>query len=199
MALFKPVRSVRATRDERTRSLPGDAVIPRPAQSLTYAITIQCPAGEVWPWLAQMGSRERGGWYSYDRIDNGGEPSTHRIMRRLQDVALGTTLRPLPNAPQGLTVVGFERDASLVLASRRHGRPAITWAFALEPLPHRRTRLVVRARVAADRRRDALLLTVARPFLHLGHFVMQRKQLLGIAARAERLAARIQPLQRDVA
>ena len=70
--------------------------IAHPRQSLTYAITIACPPQEVWPWLAQMGSGGRAGWYSYDRIDNGGRHSTDRILRRLQHVRLGTTFPPLP-------------------------------------------------------------------------------------------------------
>ena len=54
-------RSVRATRPERTRDLPGDQLIPEPIGSLTHAITIPCPRREVWPWLAQMGAGSRAG------------------------------------------------------------------------------------------------------------------------------------------
>ena len=37
-------RSVRATRLERTRDLPGDQLIPEPIGSLTHAITIAVPS-----------------------------------------------------------------------------------------------------------------------------------------------------------
>jgi hypothetical protein len=53
-------RTVRASRAERTRALPGDELIAGSAGSFTHAITIRRPPRDVWPWLAQMraGSRE---------------------------------------------------------------------------------------------------------------------------------------------
>jgi len=46
---------------------------------MTRAISIEAPPEAVWPWLAQMG---RGaGWYSYDRLDNGGRASARHIVR----------------------------------------------------------------------------------------------------------------------
>ena len=64
-------RSVRATTDERARALPGDERIPQAIDTLTHGVTIRRPARDVWPWLAQMGAGSRGGWYSYDWLDNG--------------------------------------------------------------------------------------------------------------------------------
>ena len=44
--------------------------VPGSRLRMTRAISIEAPPEAVWPWLAQMG---RGaGWYSYDRVDNGG-------------------------------------------------------------------------------------------------------------------------------
>lgn len=65
--------SIAASRDERERTLPGDNIVPKVLFTVTHAITIDAPPESVWPWLSQMGSM-RGGWYSYDRIDNGGQP-----------------------------------------------------------------------------------------------------------------------------
>jgi len=201
MKLHAAIRSVRATRRERVCTLAGDSIVAHPRQSLTYAITIACPPQEVWPWLAQMGSGGRAGWYSYDSIDNGGSHSTDRILRRLQHVRLGTTFPPLPGVG-GLSVAMFEREASLVLAWRRHdsSQPAISWAFVLEPLRGSQTRLIVRARSTYTSPGQAVPFWMARLFVHFGHFLMQRKQLLGIAARAERVASlERQPLRRDAA
>ena len=50
----------------------------------------------------------------------------------------------------------------------------MTWAFVLEAVDEGTTRLVVRARGARG-----------YPFIRFGHFIMQRRQLLGIASRAE--------------
>jgi hypothetical protein len=62
-----------ATRVERRRPLPGDAIVPEPMFTFTQAITIEAALECIWPWLAQMGSG-RAGWYSWDAIDNGGKP-----------------------------------------------------------------------------------------------------------------------------
>ena len=121
MRLPGSIRSVRATRRERTCALPGDSLITHPIQLLTYAITIACPPHEVWPWLAQMGSGGRAGWYSYDRIDNAGRHSADCILCRLQDVAVGATFPPLPGIDNGLTVVQFEREPAWCWCGDRTG------------------------------------------------------------------------------
>jgi hypothetical protein len=61
----------------------------------------------------------------------------------------------------------------------------MTWAFALQPLPAARTRLIVRARGTRDYPFYGLPRFIGRPLIRLGHFVMQRKQLHGIATRVE--------------
>src|SRR5262245_47080985 len=177
------VRSVRATSRERTFPLPGDSLIAHPAHTLTYAITVACPRHEVWPWLAQTGSGTRAGWYSYDRLDNGGHPSADCILRRLQDVTVGTAFPPLPGIGTGLTVAQFEREASLVLAwrPRPNDRPTITWTFVLEARRPAQTRLIVRACSAFPSSGRVVPSWLAWPLVHFGHFLMQRKQLLGIA------------------
>jgi hypothetical protein len=77
--------------------------------------------------------------------------------------------------------------------------PRITWAFVLETRRPGQTRLIVRARATYKTRAEAIQFWMAWPFVHVGHFLMQRKQLLGIAARAERVAADARPVQRDAA
>jgi hypothetical protein len=182
-------RSVRATPLERTLDLPGDQLISDPIGSLTHAITIACPRREVWPWLAQMGAGDRAGWYSYDRLDNGGRRSAERITRDLQSIAIGTVFPALPGTIDGLTVVHCQPESSLVLgwAPAPNAAPTVTWAFVLEELDERRTRLIVRARGARGYRFCGVPAWIGGPFIRLGHFVMERKQLLGIAARAELL------------
>ena len=195
-------RSVRATPLERMLDLPGDQLIPDPIGSLTHAITIACPRHEVWPWLAQMGAGDRAGWYSYDRLDNGGRRSAERITRDLQSIAVGTVFPALPGAVDGFTVVQYQPESSLVLglAAAPNTAPAVTWAFVLEELDERRTRLIVRARGAQGYRFYGLPAWIGRAFIRLGHFVMERKQLLGIAARAELLRSTEDGgIQRDAA
>jgi hypothetical protein len=177
---------VRATKDERTVPLPGDDFIPHPLGSLHHAITIRRRPYEVWPWLAQMGSG-RAGWYVYDFVDNGGHPSTERILLEYQEVSVGTVFPALPNATDVFVVAQYEKDHSLVLAWKLPGgKYQVTWAFVLEQSQPDKTRLIVRGRVASGYHPYGLpqwfAVLTARP----AHFIMQRKQLLGIARRVER-------------
>src|SRR5687767_6995338 len=43
-------RSVRTTREEKTRALPGDERIPEAIDTLTHGVTIRRPPRDVWPW-----------------------------------------------------------------------------------------------------------------------------------------------------
>ena len=62
------------------------------------------------------------------------------------------------------------------------------------------TRLIVRARSTYTSPGEAVPFWMARLFVHFGHFLMQRKQLLGIADRAEHVASPgSRPVQRDAA
>lgn len=79
-----------ATAEERARTLPGDAWLDpsRPAfVAMTRAVSLPAPPSEVWPWLAQIG---RGaGWYSLDRLDNGGVRSADHVVSWIPDPAVG--------------------------------------------------------------------------------------------------------------
>ena len=177
--------SVRATPEEKRRRLPGDDLIVDPLASLTHAITVRCVPEQVWPWLAQMGAG-RGGWYSYDAIDNGGQRSSERIIPELQAVEVGYLFPWLPGASEGFNLLACEPGHALVLgALALGGSPVVTWAFVLEPGTGGTTRLIVRARGSRKYRFHGLPGWVTRLVVPPGHFVMQRKQLLGIARRAE--------------
>ena len=180
-------RSVRATDLERARVLPGDDLIPEPIGTLTHAITIRRLSREVWPWLAQMGAGSRAGWYSYDIIDNGRRRSAARIAEELQHIAVGTLFPAVPGATDGFHVLQLETGRSLVLGWRPapNASPIMTWAFVLEGVNEDSTRLVVRARGSGGYPFYGLPPSIGMPFVRFGHFIMQRKQLLGIASRVE--------------
>ena len=69
--LFARPRHLRwgASAQERDASLPGDDLIVSPDLTATRAITVRASAGQVWPWIAQLG-QGRGGFYSYDFLEN---------------------------------------------------------------------------------------------------------------------------------
>jgi hypothetical protein len=192
--------SVRATPDEKRQKLPGDDLIQKPLASLTHAVTVHCTPDKVWPWIAQMGAG-RAGWYSYDAIDNGGKPSADRIIPELQEVQPGYLFPWLPGAIEGFVVLAYEAGRFLVLsAPDRHGWPIVTWTFYVEPRTGGTTRLIVRARASTSYQFHGLPRWVIKRVVPPGHFVMQRKQLLGIAARAETAAGiRRRSVMRDPA
>jgi hypothetical protein len=178
-------RSVRPNRGERWRRLPGDDFIDAGSPKLTHAVTIRRPRSEVWPWLAQMGVG-RAGWYSYDRIDNGGDRSAERIIPELQRIEVGTVFPAGPGVTEGFVVLAFERERFLVLGWPGPSGPVVTWAFVLEEPGPECTRLIVRVRATEEYRPPfGLPHWTVGTLVSLGHAVMQRKQLLGIARRVE--------------
>jgi hypothetical protein len=182
-----------ATPEETTRTYPGDELVPDPDGGATMATLLPAPPERVWPWLVQMGG-ERAGWYSWDRVDNNGEPSADRIAPEWQNLEVGQHLKGPTN---WWTVVVLEPGRTLVLQSSyglltgqsfdpRSDPPprayaAGIWGFHLRPAPGGGTRLVIRTR---SRTRPRLF---ARPFgLLLGepvHFIMQTRQFHNLRTR----------------
>jgi hypothetical protein len=189
-ATRRRIQRVQATADERTRHLRGDELIGQPVGSMTNGITISAAPKTVWPWIAQMGTG-RAGWYSYDRLDNGGQPSVSEIVPEFQQLTRGMVFPALPGATDGFTVASFDPERYLVLGwNAPDGSWLGMWAFDLQPLREGSTRLVVRVRGSAGYRFHGLPWRVAKPIVTWVHFMMERKQLLGIADRAEAHAVR---------
>jgi pimeloyl-ACP methyl ester carboxylesterase len=126
-----------------------------------------------------MGAGSRAGWYSYDLLDNRHHRSATRIVPELQHLEIGMVFPALPDKTDGFTLVAYEPDKYLILDFKApDGTRLATWTFVLEAADDgHATRLIVRARGRADRLGKGVIPTV--------HFIMQRKQLLGIAERAE--------------
>ena len=82
------------------------------------------------------------------------------------------------------------------LATATPPKFSAAWAFILEPIEGGGTRLIerFRARMESSSPGSQLL----GPMLGFGVFVMTRRQMLGIKARAEKLAKDRQLLHRDV-
>ena len=185
-----PWQSVRATADEQTRALPGDELIPQAIDTLTHGVTIRGGPGGVWPWLVQMGAGSRAGWYSYDWLDNGRQPSAERVVPELQHPAIGTIFPGLPGLRDGFTLLALEHERSLTLGwLTPDGTPQVTWTFVLDEVTPGLTRLLVRVRGGAGYRFHGLPLPLTKLVIRVVHFIMQRKQLLGIQRRAEAMPA----------
>jgi hypothetical protein len=178
-----------ATTAELDATLPGDELVPRPDLTTTRVVTIDAPAADVWPWVAQIG-QGRGGFYSYDTIENLVGCDIHsadRVVPEWQDVRVGAQVRLAPEV--AMTVAVAEPDRALVL---RGGIPIgsapapfdSTWAFVLRQEPDGTTRLISRERYEYLRWWAALVVVPTSVI----SFVMSRRMLRGIAHRAEGLA-----------
>jgi hypothetical protein len=218
---YKPWRRQwEAGRDETARTLPGDELIPDADFTQTMAVTIDAPPSAVWPWLLQMGYG-RGGWYSYDAIDMRDHSvreilpelqdlavgrlipfapeMSFRVERLDPEHALvlygdsklveqqqhaaekaGDGERP-EEEPPGLKVVGAISQANM-------SEFKVSWAFVLDPLDGGRTRLLERFHTRSTR---GPATAIVGPLVDHGHFLMTRKQMLGIKERAEMTAGSV--------
>ena len=180
-------RSVHATPTEAARTMPGDRLIERPNGTLTHAITIRRPPHGVWPWLAHTEAGSRAGWYSYDFLANAGQPSAALILPELQRLWVGMILPALTREIKQVTLLAFEPERFLIIrwSTLDNTSPLMTWAFILEEAERGATRLIVRVRVGPAYDFHGLPWWLSKRIIAVAHFVMQRKQLLGIARRAE--------------
>lgn len=172
-----------ATADEASQVLPGDELLTDPQVVTTRAIGIHAPVGLVWPWLVQMGPG-RGGAYTYDWIENLlglGMHSANQILPEYQDLEVGDAQRLGAHGPV-LRVAELQAERALVLRSDDGNW---IWAFVLEPAGDI-TRLISRNRIRPSASPFARTLTTY--LMEPASLIMERKMLIGIKQRAERLA-----------
>ena len=172
-----------ATPAECARRMTGDAYLdggPPARVSMTRSISLNQPPEIVWPWLAQLG---RGaGWYSIDRLDNGGKTSARHLVSWIPEPQLGDA-----------AAIGYLRYLE-------PGRELVWWLGGLQFL-WTRFRMVNDLLLTPADRGSRLVIRIsgdaAGPLsrLALGAFqvidtIMARRQLLGIKERVETYGAR---------
>ena len=187
-----------ATDDEVEGPYPGAELVPGGRRGGTMAVTIDAPPSAVWPWLAQMGC-DRAGWYSWDRLDNGGIPSAKRIHPEWQQVEVGDRWTSMPSGATWFEVAAVEAERFLALRAPidlHGGHPFDTlrprpwlyndtlWCFLLDGLPGERTRLVVSGYAAARPRALATIQNLL--FWEPAHWIMQLRQFQNLKRRAKR-------------
>lgn len=190
-----------ATCNEVVRPLPGDDLVANPLYVTTRAISVKAPANAVWPWLVQLG-QNRGGFYTYDVIENLMGLDIHSaaaIRPEWQDLHAGEDYVTLdPDEYMKMTIAVLEPERAFVIRSGAPGEPPQapgsffkgeiewSWAFVLDPVDERTTRLIIRCRATWA---DTLAARLAKPLLlEPVHFVMEERMLRGIRDRAERAA-----------
>lgn len=181
-----------ATDDEVGRALPGDDVLPSADLVATRAISVHAGADEVWPWVAQLG-QDRGGFYSYDRLENLMGCQIHsadRVVPEWQGTAAGDEFRLHPDI--ALHVLAVDAPRSLVIRggisptgrTDDEGSAApydFTWAFVVEAEQADTSRVLVRERYDYGSPQAALLVEP----VSVVSFVMTQRMLRGIRDRAE--------------
>lgn len=186
-----------ATEAESVEILRGDHLVAEPAHQVTRAVTVEAAPEEVWPWIAQLGA-DRGGFYSYDWLEDRFGLDIHSagdIHPEWQDLSVGDVVYANRARTAGWYVVDLVPGELLVLAvadllrdrplRRDEGlRWEFLWTFAVRPAGDRRTRLVVRERVAFGSLPAKWLMAP----MGLVSFVMTRKMMHGIKSRVEGLA-----------
>lgn len=174
-----------ATDEELTLAMPGDELIEYPSFKVTRAITIRARPEEIWPWIIQIGFN-RGGFYSYDWLDNLGKPSADRLVPELQHIEVDTWI------PMAGKVT--EETAFLVKAfDAKHwmlwGKAASTWSWKLLPIDEEHTRLLIRLKCQYRWNRPTIITDLI--LMEIGDFPMMRKMMIGIKQRAEKSQAEI--------
>jgi hypothetical protein len=165
-----------ATAEEINSSVVGDDLCSNATVIATRSITIGAPPQDVFPWIRQMGFG-RGGWYSYDWLDNLGRKSASTIHDEWQSVEAGDKI---PSGPISFIAAIVDAPRHFVLEIKSHGKKSpkmhFTLAYELRDDPQG-TRLVTRMR---SRIKLPLGSLFEKLILGPGDGIMLRRQLLNI-------------------
>ena len=184
-----------ATTEEASAVLPGDDLVPEPAEQTTLAVSVAAPAEDIWAWLVQIGA-DRGGMYSYDAVENliGLDiHSTDEIRAEWQQLSVGDRVvvvpqgyGPLPDG-YGFRVAQVDPPHAMVLRQSPPEHPWNgVWSFHVVPAGAGRCRLLSRSRTEVT---SGLGLRIATRVGEPVTLVMTRRMLHGIRDRAERPSA----------
>lgn len=167
-----------ASGEDLARSMPGDLTGAR----WTRAIVIKATPDQIWPWLVQFG-QGRGGWYSYDWLENllGFDIHTaDRILAEYQNPHIGD---PICMAASVCTSFVSEIEPQQWFgwqAKDDAGKPVWTFMFGLIPMEETQTKLVVRESF------DPISMpSIATFVLEIPDVVMEQKMLNTLKQRAE--------------
>jgi hypothetical protein len=182
---------------EATQALPGDNLVPGAISQVTHGITIAAPAGEIWPWLMQIG-QDRSGFYSYTQLENliGCEmPEVHYLRPDWATRTVGETvwfgtpkhfkgqarmIAAIVDAPHAFVMVSANDWQKI--SSGSHGTEG-SWAFTLIPVDASHTRLLARMRSGPPQSFGAR--AAGAFFWDPMHFLMEHRMLETIKQLAE--------------
>ncbi|HEX6315301.1 MAG TPA: hypothetical protein VFZ73_10605 [Gemmatimonadaceae bacterium] len=190
VVLWRPI-SVQwgTTPAERSAVLFGDDGMTLAKYRLDHAVTINAPVDSVWPWLAQLG-QDRAGFYSYDWLERLFGVNVHNA-RTLNPAWQHLEQGDFVRATQATYLGGRLGDLGWRVTAIDPGRAFVleNWgAFVLRPVNDSTTRFQVRTRGDGEASWPSVLLGPVNIFVfEPAHFLMQRRMMLGVAERAERM------------
>jgi hypothetical protein len=167
-----------ATNEEVIRAMPGDL----DQIGWTRGITISATPEEIWPWLVQWG-QGRGGWYSYDWLENLFGFDIHtadRILPEYQNLKVGDPICMARGFCTSHVTVLEPNQWLSWQAKDDHGNPVWTFTFGLFPLDDSHTRLIVRESFNSNFMPPAAVFVLEIPDV-----VMEQKALHTVKNRAE--------------
>ena len=196
MRLLHACRHWGATADEIVGDLPGDDLVPEPAESTTLGTTVAAPAATIWSWLVQIG-QDRGVMYSDDWAENlvGLDiHSTNEVRPQWQHLSPGDRVVVVPERYAGMPsgyafrVAHVDPPRTLVLRQSPPEHPWNgVWSFHVLPCPDGTSRLLARSRTETP---DSRALRLATRLGEPVTLVMTRRMLRGIRLRAERASVK---------
>jgi hypothetical protein len=198
---------------------PGDELVPEPRWGWTHGIDVGAPAGDVWPWVAQLGA-DRGGFYSYQWLENligcqvrnataihpqwaareGGELRLHPKAPPLRIVTVRPGRALVAYLPPARTLSGARQEVPPrpgAVAPKKDGWMTASWLFLVESAGPGRCRVISRYR--CDTSGDLLSrLRFGPAIVEPVSFAMDRRMLIGIKQRAEHARSRITAPSHDL-
>jgi hypothetical protein len=160
------------TQAETMLRYPCDDLVPNPVLQVWRGVTVRARPEHAWSWVAQI----RLAPYSYDWIDNFGRRSPQNL-RGLPEPVVGESFT---------AALGGRRFGRIVaVKSRKHLTGTVMGAVMSYMLvgveDGQQTRLLLKVVTQGGQ--------VIAPLLSVGDLIMARRQLLNLAALAERTAA----------
>ncbi len=172
-----------ATAEEVGRTMAGDELLADPELNATRAIEINAPPEQIWPWIVQMGYK-RAGFYGFDKLDNGGQPSAKRIIPEYQNLAVGDSIA-LGGPYLGVAVLTENESLLWVFLEGAGPWEGATWSWGLYRIEGNRTRLVSRLRQKYTF--TSLQAVLSWSLIDACEILMMRTTLRGIKYRVEEL------------
>ena len=159
------------TNAEVTRDYPCDEFVADPSLQLWRGVTVHATPEHAWPWITQI----RIAPYSYDWIDNLGRRSPPRLLGLVEPV-VGEHFTTALGGRRFGRILSIEPERQLTASIM-----GTVMSYVLVPIAGgEQTRLLLKI-VAAGA-------PLTAPALAIGDLIMARRQLLNLAAHAERSA-----------